>query len=70
MEPTLDLTFDSVFALLRTHGFNTLEKIHEDVKKRMPNTTFDCSRLTILYPAYKIFLQRRPSTIWSKYEDM
>jgi hypothetical protein len=56
---SLELTFDSVDALLRTYGINALEKLHEDVENQMPNTRFNCPRLTIWYPGYKVILARR-----------
>jgi hypothetical protein len=70
MKPTsLELTFDSVDALLRTYGINALEKLHEDVENQMPNTTFDCPRLTIWYAGYKVVLARRLT--WSEiHEDV
>jgi len=83
MKPkTVELNFDSVDALLRTYGVFSLDKLHEEIAKALPNAKFECPWLSLWTNQDRVTLSRRnfhwsefyfglqvkPGTIWcSKY---
>ena len=62
----IELSTDSVDALFRTYGINALNRLHEDIECEMPNTTFQCARLTLWLPKYMVVAGLKRIEVWGR----